>query len=63
MALPRALYAGKAPIRTLWHALYFPERRAMRVSFYLGEEADPDERKEPRILRSDYQEFTLAQCR
>ena len=53
MVLPGVLYGGKTPIRTLWHALYFPERRTVRVSFYLGEEQDPDDTKEPRIRRSD----------
>ena len=60
MVIPKALYGGKTPIRTLWHALYFPERRKMRVSFYLGEEPDPDDTKEPRIRRSEYLEFVLA---
>ena len=60
MVLPGALYGGKTPIRTLWHSLYFPERRKVRVSFYLGEEPDPDDTKEPRIRRSEYLEFVLA---
>jgi len=60
MVLPGALYGGKTPIRTLWHALYFPDRRKVRVSFYLGEEPDPDDTKEPRIRRSEYLEFVLA---
>ena len=60
MVLPVALYEGNMPTRTLWHALYFPDQRKVRVSFYLGEEPDPDETKEPRIRRSDYQEFVLA---
>lgn len=29
--------AASGPVRTLWHALYSPEQRAMEVSFYLGE--------------------------
>jgi hypothetical protein len=60
MVLPRALYGGKTPSRTLWHALYCPERRKVRVSFYLGEDPDPDDTKEPRIRRSEYLEFALA---
>ena len=53
MVLPGVLYGGKTPIRTLWHALYFPEQRKVRVSFYLGDEPDADDTKEPRIRRSD----------
>ena len=60
MVLPVTLYNGKAPTRTLWHALYFPEERKVRVSFYLGEEPDPDATREPRIRRSEYLEFVLA---
>lgn len=37
--------AGRAPGRTLWHALYFPAERSVEVDFYLGEgegaQADP----------------------
>jgi len=29
--------AGHAAGRTLWHALYFPEERALEVDFYLGD--------------------------
>jgi hypothetical protein len=60
MVLPAKLYDGKAPTRTLWHSLYFPERPSLRVSFYLGEESAADESKEPRIRRSEYLEFALA---
>jgi hypothetical protein len=51
--------ATHPPIRTLWHALYVPERRAMQVSFYLRDEADPAQPGKIRIVRSDYLEFLL----
>lgn len=43
---------GRAPGRTLWHALYFPAERRLDVDFYLGEGA-----QEPR--RSPVSSFTL----
>jgi hypothetical protein len=49
------------PVRTLWHALYVPERRTVQVSFYLRDEADPDRPLRTRIVRSAYLEFTLGQ--
>jgi hypothetical protein len=51
--------AARPPLRTLWHALYFPEQRQVQVSFYLGDEADPDRPGKTRIRRSDYLEFKL----
>ena len=51
MVLPGVLYGGKTPIRTLWHALYFPEQRKMRVSFYLGGGTGP-ERLRPQGTRT-----------
>jgi hypothetical protein len=57
----RPLPAGipRGPHRTLWHALYFPEQRKVQVSFYLRDEADPDQPGKTRIARSDYLEFSL----
>jgi hypothetical protein len=47
----------QTPIRTLWHALYFPERRRLQVSFYLGEGS-----KGKQVKRSDYLEFLLTKA-
>jgi hypothetical protein len=58
--LPRTLFGRMAPIRTLWHALYFPEQRKVQVSFYLGEEPDPSQPKKTHIRRSDYLELVLS---
>ncbi|HEX3147801.1 MAG TPA: C45 family peptidase [Gemmataceae bacterium] len=63
ITIPAAVFGGKPPIRTLWHALYFPEQRKMRVSFYLGDEPDPDQPKKTRIRRSDYVEFVLISAK
>lgn len=53
MTLPTLVFGGKAPIRTLWHAVYFPEERKIQASFYLGEE-------KLRVRRSEYVEVVLA---
>src|SRR5262249_28861855 len=50
---------GKPPIRTLWHALYYPEQRKMQVSFYLRDEPDPKRPEKNRIVRSEYVEVVL----
>lgn len=50
----------RAPQRTLWHALYFPEERTMQVSFYLHDEPNADEPAKVRIVRSEYLEFKLG---
>jgi hypothetical protein len=47
------------PNRTLWHALYFPERRKVQISFYLRDEKDPEAPGKTKIVRSDYLEFAL----
>jgi hypothetical protein len=51
--------SSRAPNRTLWHALYFPEQRKVQVSFYLKDEADPDHPGKTRVARSNYLEFAL----
>jgi predicted choloylglycine hydrolase len=56
---PAAPSSGQAPGRTLWHALYFPEERKMQVSFYLHDEAGSEPRGKPRIIRSEYLDFSL----
>jgi hypothetical protein len=48
-----------APTRTLWHALYSPERRSMQISFYLRDEPDTSQPEGIRIVRSSYREFKL----
>jgi hypothetical protein len=53
---------SRAPNRTLWHALYFPQERKVQVSFYLRDEADAEHPGKPRIVRSDYLEFALEQA-
>jgi hypothetical protein len=45
--------------RTLWHAIYVPERRELHVDFYLGEDPEADEAATSRIRRSGYHTFTL----
>jgi hypothetical protein len=60
---PSAKDAPRPPGRTLWHALYFPEQRKMQVSFYLRDAADPDQPDKVRIVRSDYQEFSLRSAK
>jgi hypothetical protein len=50
---------GRPPNRTLWHVLYFPEQRRMQVSFYLRDEADPNQPGKARIVRTDYMVFRL----
>ncbi|MEM7305302.1 MAG: C45 family peptidase [Planctomycetota bacterium] len=48
-----------APSRTLWHAVYYPERGALSIDFYLGEQPDSDDPDYPEILRSGYLDFAL----
>jgi hypothetical protein len=50
---------GRAPNRTLWHALYVPERRSVQVSFYLHDEPGPQQGR-ARVVRSEYIEFVLG---
>jgi hypothetical protein len=45
--------AKRPPVRTLWHALYYPEERRVKFSYYLGE-------TEHGIQRSEYLEFALG---
>ena len=61
-----ALVSGgpvRAPIRTLWHALYVPERRSLQVSFYLHDEPNEDKTAKPRVARTGYLEFALEKPR
>ena len=45
--------AKRPPVRTFWHALYYPETRRVKFNYYLGESQNG-------IRRSDYLEFALA---
>ena len=49
----------RPPGRTLWHALYIPEKRTVDVSFYLRDEPDPDHPGQTQIVRSEYHKFAL----
>lgn len=49
--------------RTLWHTIYVPEDGTMQVSFYLRDEPNPDDPARPRIVRSDYLNFTLKNAK
>jgi hypothetical protein len=49
-----------APNRTIWHAMYYPERRSVDIDFYLGEQADPNSPKGAGIRRSGYRTFSLS---
>src|SRR5262249_39845417 len=46
----------RPPVRTLWHALYFPEQRKVQVSFYLHDAAQADQPDKARVVRSEYLE-------
>jgi hypothetical protein len=58
-ALPAAADASRPPVRTFWHALYYPEERRAKFSFYLRDEAIPGQPEKVRIVRSPYLEFKL----
>lgn len=58
--LPASADTSRPPIRTFWHALYYPEERRVKLSFYLRDEPIPNQPNGVRIVRSDYQEFRLA---
>ncbi len=57
---PAPSSSPRAPNRTLWHALYFPEQRRMQVSFYLHDTTDPARPKEVQVVRSGYLDFALG---
>jgi hypothetical protein len=58
--LPQSADPSRPPIRTMWHALYYPEERRARFSFYLRDEPDPVSPRKIRVVRSDYCEFQLT---
>jgi hypothetical protein len=57
--LPKSAEPDRPPVRTLWHALYYPEERRLQVSFYLRDEEVPDQPNKVKIARSEYVEFRL----
>jgi len=57
--LPKSAEPHRPPVRTLWHALYYPEERRLQVSFYLRDEEVPGHPDKVKIARSDYVEFRL----
>jgi hypothetical protein len=58
---PKSPISLRPPNRTFWHALYCPEERRLRISFYLRDEPAPEDPNKVRIIRSSYQEFRLRQ--
>lgn len=59
---PQPADPTRAVARTLWHALYCPEKRALEVDFYLGEKASDKAgigTKPSSVRRSGYRKFTL----
>jgi hypothetical protein len=57
--LPKAAEPDRPPVRTLWHALYYPEDRRLQVSFYLRDEEVPGQPNKVKVARSEYVEFRL----
>jgi hypothetical protein len=55
----QAVAGARPPNRTLWHALYVPEKRSVQVNFYLRDEPDPQQPGRVRVVRSEYVEFVL----
>jgi hypothetical protein len=50
---------SRPPIRTFWHAFYYPEDRRVRLSFYLKDEPIPGNDRRIRAVRTEYLEFEL----
>ncbi|HKW14217.1 MAG TPA: C45 family autoproteolytic acyltransferase/hydrolase, partial [Candidatus Krumholzibacteria bacterium] len=50
---------SRPPMRTFWNAMYYPEDRRVRVSYYLGEEPYPGQPRLVKQIRSDYMEFKI----
>jgi hypothetical protein len=63
ITFPGALFGLIAPVRTLWHAVYHPERRAVEVSFYLRDEPDPDRPGKTRVIRTEHIELVLGDAK
>jgi hypothetical protein len=58
--LPQSADKSRPPVRTFWHALYYPEQRRLRISYYLHDDPLPDQPDRARVVRSKYLEFTLS---
>jgi penicillin V acylase-like amidase (Ntn superfamily) len=50
---------SRPPIRTFWHALYYPEERRVKYSFYLHDEPTAKDANTVRVVRTPYIEFRL----
>jgi hypothetical protein len=50
---------SRPPVRTLWHAFYYPEDRKVRLSYYLRDEPHESEPRLVHPIRTDYIEFRL----
>lgn len=50
---------SRPPVRTFWHALYYPEERRVKYSFYLHDEAVNADANSVRVVRTPYIEFRL----
>jgi hypothetical protein len=57
--LSQAADTTRPPMRTFWHAFYYPEDRRVRLSYYLSDEPYPGNERLVRPIRTDYQEFRL----
>ncbi|HEX4824258.1 MAG TPA: C45 family autoproteolytic acyltransferase/hydrolase [Candidatus Polarisedimenticolaceae bacterium] len=57
--MSQAADPSRPPMRTFWHAFYYPEDRRVRVSYYLRDEPYPGDERLVRPVRSDYVEFRL----
>ena len=57
--MSQAADPSRPPIRTFWHAFYYPEDRRVRLSYYLRDEPYPDDARLVHPIRSDYLEFRL----
>ena len=58
--LPQSADKSRPPVRTFWHALYYPEQRRLRISYYLHDDPVPGQPDKVRVVRSSYLEFKLA---
>jgi Leucine-rich repeat (LRR) protein len=58
--LPQSADTTRPPVRTFWHALYYPEQRRLRISYYLHDDPVPGQSNRVRVVRSDYLEFKLS---
>jgi hypothetical protein len=52
--------SSRPPIRTFWHALYYPEQRRAKFSFYLHDGPAVGVSNRVNVVRSPYLEFHLA---